>query len=300
MLNAVVAKIASLIGIVATTVYSTPIRVDDRGVGSERLGANKRVVLNIQRVNANKDVLTSTIRVLGANLPNPRTGVPLGNAYASSTTPTSAEIVGDGTSTTFQTTIPYAAFSGYNWIVEVPSFKLTGTFTITAAGVITGSGSALDTETKVGDTVIIGGQAGTITAVSSATAATWDTRVAVAALAVGYNTARDRRIKTYNASVGTNPEYFTVTDVGGYALITFGVAPPKANYAPSAGIVTPAGAGNTDYAAVYFVTPVELLADGVNAFVMAGIVSKTVLWTQVGTAQIAGDTTLVTIGHGAE
>lgn len=279
--NVEIANIAPSASVTAA-VTTVPVRIDERGLGSQRLGAGKRCLLSILRgrkgvAGTMADTL-GTLAVYGANLPNPLSQVPLGNAFASSVAPTSQVFAGDGSTLTFQTTIAYAAFSNYNWIVETASRKLVGTFTVTA-GVIAGSSTTLNTAGVAvlpGDALMIGGQLCVVDTVTSDTVASVLPAITVTAGAVGYQLSQRDRIKTYNASPTLSTEY-SVTNVGGYALITFAVAPPteKINSVAINGGFGPQGPG----IAVYLVTPVQILADGAHADERVGVTGRTAMWT---------------------
>ena len=287
-LNATLIPIASFdIGVANIT--SVPVRVGSRGLGGERTAAGKRTTLTIYRSQdgaGTNPTLDGTIAVYGMDLSNPNAGPSNGNAFAA-TTPSAYVFMGDGTTVAFQTNIPYVAFSNNNWLVEMPGFKLSGTFAVTTAGVVSGT-SGVAAQAKLGDKVMIGGFVSTITAytdqdnftITPAPAAT------IAALAVGYNLSIDRRFKTYAASVGsTNPELFIVTSgatVNGVAcgLITFAVAPPKLISLPAA--TTPLGGVSVDVPCIYFGTPTEIKATAEYRFDRSGIRTRSVMWA-VGT-----------------
>ncbi len=263
----------------ATAAISTrPVRVDERGIGSERFGAGKRALLSVLRgisdVAGTMAGPLGTIAVYGSDLPagfGVQSGNPIGNAFATPSAPAMQNFTGDGTTTRFQTIIPYVAFSNYNWIVETLSRKLVGTFTVTD-GVIAGSSTTLNTagvNVLPGDALIIGGQLVTVVSVTSDTVALVTPAVNVAATAIGYQISQRDRIKTYNATEALSTEY-DVEDVGGFALIDFGVAPPAVTDVPGA---------QASNIAVYYKVPTEILASGTNANVRTGIRSRTVLWT---------------------
>ncbi len=267
----------------ATAAVTTkPVRIDDRGVGDQRLGAGKRVRLNILRgrkgAAATMADTLGTLAVYGVNLPNPLSQVPLGNAFAASVAPTSQVFAGDGSAVTFQTNIPYVAWANYNWIVETVSRKLVGTFTVTA-GVIAGSSTTLNTagvNILEGDVLVIGGQVVTVVSVTSDTVALVTPAVTVTAGAIGYQLSQRDRIKTYAASPTLSTEY-SVTDVGGYALITFAVAPPteKVNAVAINGGFGAQGPG----IAVYYGAVTQILADGMHADERVGVMGRTAMWT---------------------
>lgn len=262
----------------SAAVTTTPVRTDGRGIGSERFSAGKRVLASILRggggVAGTMAATLGTVALWGADLPNPMNARPLGNAFATAQTPNVNAFAGDGSTLTFQTDIPYAAWANNNFVVETMSFKLTGTFTVTAGGAITGSSTNFIPEIDVGDKVIIGGRVFEIATVTSDTAATVTAATAgtaVTAGAVGYSIEQSKFIKTY-ASSETGPQQYDVSDVGGFALITFAVAPPAPGPSPAI-----AGAQNSNVF-IYKVTPVEILADGAHVNERVGIRSRTLLW----------------------
>lgn len=329
MLNGIIVPVANVargtsLG-TSTAILRRPVRTGERGVGSERTAAGKRVVLSFNRDrDGSSGALDGTLAVYGADLPHPLTGAPLGNAYAQSATATSVRpqaglVIGDDSTTAFTTTIDLlsgdlaAAIAAGNILVEMPSFKLTGTMTVTAAGAITGSGTKFSAgvtnalgggELAVGDTVVIGGIAGVITAVTSDTAATWDQTTAVAAGATGVNTSRYRRFRfVVGTGVGASgdPEVVEATVSNSKLVLTFKVAPVKQGEAPSGGIQTPAGAQPVDVGAAYLVTRTELLADAANPFGRTSIRSRSAVWA-ITTSTAAGNisATQVRIEHGVE
>lgn len=255
-----------------TATLSRPMRLDHRGIGEARLSAGRNVILNVTRDrDGTTGALDGTLAVWGANLPHPQTGAPLGNAYAAAATPVANTFRPDGSALTFQTDIPFVAFANYNWLVEVSRFRLTGTVAV-AAGVVTGTGTDFDPQLDVGDQIEINGRRMTVTARTSDTAAVLDdTTFTVAAGAVAFNVARAKRMKTY-AAAPAGPEQYSVTNVGGFALITFAVAPPIALD------VNGVDLGETSVN-VYFVTPVQVLADGTHPFNRSRVLSRTVMWT---------------------
>jgi len=192
-------------------------------------------------------------------------------------------------------------------MVELPAFKLSGTYTVTAAGAITGSSSSFQTrgEIAVGDTVVIGGVAGTITAVTTDTDATWDARTAVGAGATGVNTSVSRRFKTVFAAGGgtaSHPEHVEATVSNSKLVLTFKVAPPafgpSASAAPAA--MTARGAMPLDIGAAYLVTPVEVMSAGAHISERVGVRSRSVMFTQFSGVQTAANRTTVTVEHSAE
>jgi hypothetical protein len=82
---------------------------------------------------------------------------------------------------------------------------------------------------------------------------------------------------------GAGAGKFTVTNNGGFARIVLGT-----------------NVATNDQYAVYFVTPVQLMADGAHSYENVSILSRTVMWTNWSTDQGAADRTVVTINHLAE
>lgn len=258
-----------------TTNLTRPVRTDERGIGSERFGAGKRALLSVLR--GDSDVAGTmagslgTVGVFGSDVPAAFGVVgapPLGNAFASTTTPVMQLFSGDGTTTRFQTNIPFVTFANYNWIVESTSFKLSGTVTV-AAGVVTGSSTNFDPELDVGDAVMLGGQVCVCTARTSDTAAVVSPAITVTAGSTGYNMAQNKWVKAYN-DTEVLPQEYAVDDVGGYAVIDFGIAPPAVTDVPGA---------QASNIAVYYKVPTEILATGANVNVRTGIRSRTMIWT---------------------
>ena len=329
--NAVLARVVdsarlTSLGTSASKIFR-PVRVGERGVGSERTAGAKRAILAISRDrDGSSGALDGTIAVYGADLPHPQNfSAPVGNAYAQAATATSVrpqsdQVIGDASTTAFTTAIDLAsgdlaaAIAAGKILVEMPKFKLTGTFTVTAAGAITGSGSKLSAgvtnalgggEVKVGDTVEIGGVSGTITAVSSDTAATWDQRVAVASSSTGFNTSKDRRFRfVVAASAGAtgDPEVVEASVTNSKLVLTFKVAPPKQNLPlVSTTEAFPAGVGQTDPGAAYLVDSTEVLADAATPFARTGIRARGAMWV-IGTASAGGalSKTQVSLEHVGE
>lgn len=292
--NSTIVPIASIaIKGSGTSTTTVPVRVGERGLGSERTAAAKRAVLTVMRSQdgaGTNPTIDGTIAVYGMDLANPNSGKPLGNSFATAQSAAAFPFLGDGTTKTFQTNIPYAAFSNNNWLVEMPGFTLSGTFAVATTGVVTGT-SGVANQSKLGDVVIIGGFKSTITAYTDQDNFTITPAppAAISAGAVGYNVSVDRRFKTYIASGSlgtTNPELFTVTsgatiDGVACALISFAIAPPKLA-GPSISPFTLATGAPIDIPCVYFGTVSEVLADGEHRFDRVGVRSRSVMWA-VGT-----------------
>lgn len=250
-----------------------PVRCDDRGVGGQRTSAGKRAALTIARqtngAGANP-VVTGTVAVWGADVAQPNSGRPIGNSYATAQTPIQYPFLGDASVTTFQTNIPYAAFSNYNWILEMAAFKISGTFAVATTGVVTGT-SGVASQTKLGDTVQFSNSTQilvtTITAYTDENTFTVSPApgVAMAGGTVAINTSIDRVVKTHAGTIGsTNPELFNISsgatvDGVAMALITFAIAPPK-NVGPASGTNYLTTGQPINPNCVYFVAPTQIKA----------------------------------------
>lgn len=284
---------------------NAPQRVDDRGVGSERTSAGKRGKLTITRYGATDNgtggipVTDGTVAVYGMDLAQPNAGRPLGNSYATAQAAIQFPFIGDGSATTFQTNIPFvtptAIYNGYNWIVEMAAFKVSGTFAVATTGVVTGT-SGVAGQTKLGDTLIFSDLTSdpdrtlttTITAYTDENTFTVSPAPGLALVGGStlINTSADRRIKKYIAigSIGsTNPELYSVSsgatiDGVACALITFAIAPPK-NVGPASGTNYLVTGQPINPNCVYFGTPVEIKPTGTYDYDISGVRCSTVMWT---------------------
>lgn len=126
------------------------------------------------------------------------------------------DFITDGAAVNYQTRIPFAALSNYNWVIRVAKGPRTGTVAVTAnSNVITGTGTQFLTELAVGKTIRIGDQVRRIATITSATAATSDDVFEVAATGVAISLDDEILVQTTD---------YTVSNVGGFALITLGAA----------------------------------------------------------------------------
>ena len=309
-INSTVIPLASFaIGVADLT--SVPIRTDERGLGGERTSAGKRAVLTIFRSTdgaGTNPTIDGTIAVYGMDVGNPQDGRPLGNAYATAQTPITFPFIGDGTTKTVQTNIPYVAFSNNNWLVEMPGFTLTATFAVAVTGICTGT-SGVANQAKLGDVVVIGGFRSTITSYTSADNFTITPAPgkAISAGAKGYNVSLDRRFKTWitDGSISnTNPELFTVTSgatIDGVAcgLITFAIAPPKL-IGPSTATDYLVTGVSADIPCVYFGVPTEIKPALEYRFDRSGIRSRSVMWVNGANVGSALSAARVYLEHGAD
>lgn len=298
--NATILALASFATDAATGI-SIPVRTGERGIGGERTASAKRAVLTIAREGA-----TGTIAVLGADLQHPYAGSPKGNAYAASAVATSVRpqcdiVPGDGSTTAFTTNIDLlsgalaAAIAGTTVggdaiLVEMPAFRLAQdstlaaiTGTMTAAGVITTS-AAFDTALKggalaAGDTLLIGGVACTVTSASGSTINT-DATVAVSSASPIYVTTRARRFqKVVAASAGAASNDVEATVVNSKLVLTFKVAPPAFDRAPTPSSQIPGAGAAIDPIVVHLVTVSEVkTAATYFPTERSGVRSRSVMW----------------------
>lgn len=308
--NATILPLANFaFGTTSPTNPLPPVRTGERGLGSERTAAGKRAVLTIARqtngAGANP-VVTGTVAVWGADLPNPVAGTPLGNAYASSVSPASFTFIGDGSTATVQTDIPYVAFSNNNFICETQAFKISGTFAVATTGVATGT-SGVASQTKLGDQIIIGGFPTFITAYTDQDTFTVTPApgVAITAGAVAINVSADRRMKTHAGTIGsTNPELFNITSgatINGVAcaLVTFAIAPAK-NVGPSTASTYVTG-GPVAPNCIYFVTPKQIkAAASFGTFDRSGVRAYSAMWVVPAAVTSELCATSVTLEHAAD
>lgn len=99
-------QLATALAAAGTT---APVFVDERNAangGSDKLKSKSPAVLDIKRAAA-----TGTLAVYGADVRNANQG----DTNADGTID-AAVIEGDGTTTVFDTSIPYVAFANYNWL----------------------------------------------------------------------------------------------------------------------------------------------------------------------------------------
>lgn len=278
----VIVIIADVLGATSAGQITPPIRIDSRGIGTHR--TSKYARLDIRRSDAGGVAIVGNVTVSGADLPAAFATDVIGNSYATPPTERGQSFAVAAAQTTFQTSIPYAAFSNYNWLVETPGYKCTGTVTLSGTA-LTGSGTAFLTELSIGDTVTIGSYRALVVSVADDTNAVLDTSGTAAALSVLYNWTPSKRFKQYAASP-SGPHQYNVTDVGGYALITLAVAPP----------VDPAIPGVTALGLkVYRVTPATVLAAGAHIMEHTGIEAKQVMWVTFSGIQTAANRTTVSV-----
>lgn len=141
-----------------------PKSVQTKGAGDQRVAARRPLIVTVRRAyDGASAAIEGTVKLWGAAL-----GMLLAGAAERHTA--------DGSQTTFQTDIDYAAFSNYNWLVRKRSDSrgaITGTVSVTAASkTVTGSGTAFDTECHVGEKIIVGTQVREIASIASATSLT--------------------------------------------------------------------------------------------------------------------------------
>lgn len=139
----------------------------------------------------------------------------------------------DGSATTYDTSIPYAALSNNNWIVRIDKSTRSGTAAVTAGSTtVTGTSTAFLTELRPGQEITINGERKVVTAIASATSLTVDTPYAATASGVSVFLMDDILMPTTD---------FTVSNQGGFARITLtAAAKGPANTRMQVHFVTPA------------------------------------------------------------
>jgi hypothetical protein len=151
--------------------------------------------------------------------------------------------------------------SNNNWLCKIDRSPRTGTVTTVAGSkTVTGSGTAFTTELKVGAEIAVNGEVHTVTAIASTTSLTVDVAFVAANAAVAIALVDDILVPTTD---------FTVSSVGGFALITIGAAAKLA-----------AGAKMQ----VHFVVPVALytFATATTTFAKREVQGYDLLWYVTG------------------
>jgi len=257
--------IADLTGAITINTFSRPMRTDDRGLGSQRVGAGKRAQLRVTRAanDATYAALASTIRIMGMDLPHPYATQPVAGPFgqiqtatqAQSVRPQDDQIIGDGSTLAFTTNIDTnstdvtaylggVSTGGVNGMlaVEYPLFRLTG---VSAAaitgtvvnGVITTSAAydtALNPILGPFDTLLVypsgGGPAyaANVVSCSGSTITTDATSLNLGAGATIFVTTRFRRFKRVLASGAATAEEVNLTVTNNKLVVTWatGCAPP--------------------------------------------------------------------------
>lgn len=124
--------------------------------------------------------------------------------------------VGDGSATTYQSTLTYVAFSNYNWLVKIDKTTMTGTVTVTAGSTtVTGSSTDFDPEASIGDEIMVNGETRRIASITSDTVLVVDEAFVNAASAVAIYKLDTLLRQTTD---------FTLSSVGGKTLITITAA----------------------------------------------------------------------------
>jgi hypothetical protein len=320
-LNAGPVVIADALGATVAAEHSIAVRTDDQGIGSERTRAGKRCQLDIIRADTGGAAVVGTIAVNGADLPNPDSGKPLGNAFATAQAEQVKSFTAVQATAAYTPTglvVPAAVGSGVakeGVFVETDAFILTATAltsaVVTAGGVFTVTGGDLTgataaathlsralPEVEPGDVVAITGTVNGVAGVTvtgivtptttvTATAFSWDQTVAVTA---GYvvNLSQSKRFKlpvTLATVAGPRTVGLTSVTAGDAIVCTFA--------APIAGAYVPAGARIN----VYAVTPTEILAAGAHMVEKVAVRSRTMMWIIYSGIQTAANRTLVTLSH---
>lgn len=282
-----------------------PVRTGDRGIGSERFSAAKRVILHTQRLrDGTTGALDGTLAIYGADLSNSQTFLPvLGNAFAAvplatAVRPQIDQIIGDGSTTVFTTNVDLAsadlasAIAGITnaSLVELPMFRLAQDSTLAAitgtmvAGVITTS-AAFDTAIKggvlaAGDTLSIANIQATVVSASGSTITTDSTLSVSVASPVYITTPRRQFLQVVAAGAGVASNDVEATVTGSKLVLTFKVAPPAMGpyQQTNPTFIARGGIAETRTGATHLVTPTQLLADGANEFNHVGVRSRSAVW----------------------
>ena len=157
----IIAQIGRTNATSALTVTTRPKQVGNGNArGDQRSGAKRPALLNVRRQYDGPSagaagLVEGTIQVFTAllgMLSGTRADLPQ----------TTDQARADGVQTSFQTGIPYVAFSNNNWLVRKKSDRpvaITGTVTkVAASTAVVGAGTAFTTEVVAGQTILIGGE----------------------------------------------------------------------------------------------------------------------------------------------
>lgn len=230
----------------AAALAHKPVEVRRRP-GTERTAGRRQGVARISKMafTSAVDIYALDVPELGFNglpatnrVPNVG-GATSGGSWAADATHWENNTQLAAAAATFQTDIPYAAFDKYNWLVVLDRDNLVSKTCATSIAnsdgsvLVRGTGTVFRKELEVGAKIVIGAYTRTVTAVFS------DTRLLIDAptgsVSESAYTATDTRVLTYNGSasaVGTRDD-FKVSDVGGFALITFGCLNQSGNKLPA-------------------------------------------------------------------
>jgi hypothetical protein len=201
---------------VATAGTTKPQRVSrppfaaavEAGSGSHLFDSGSQVVMEVDRAGT-----TGALTVYGMDAPDTNGAPTLLNAGV----PGAQQFKGDGATVAFQSIIPFVALANNNWIVTSSRFLTSSTATVTAGSkTVTGAGSAFLTEYYPGQSILINGETRQVDSITSNTVLTTVTAYATSAAGVAI------------ASVGSPlpaAGITSITNVGGFALLTLAVAP---------------------------------------------------------------------------
>lgn len=200
----------------ATAGTSKPQRVSrpynaagvEAGSGGHLFDSGSQVLMEVDRAGT-----TGALTVYGMDAPDPN-GSP---SQLNGGVPYAQQFKGDAATVAFQSLIPYVALANNNFIVTSSRYVTSSTVTVAAGSpTITGAASAFLTEYFPGQSCLINGEIKVIDSITSNTVMTATTNFAATAAAVAI------------ASVGSPlpaAGITSITNVGGYALLTLAVAP---------------------------------------------------------------------------
>ena len=157
-----------------------------------------------------------------------------------------ADLEGTGAATVYDTAVPFAAFSNYNWLLRIDNSTRTGTAAVTAnSATVTGTGTAFTTELAIGDEITINGERKIVKDIASATSLT---------VTAPFSAAASGAAVFLNDAVLPVTTDYAISNNGGFARITFTAA---------------AQAPLRSRIELHFVTPVAL-----DTFVTATLIAR--------------------------
>lgn len=206
--------LVTLLEEVATAGTTKPVRVarppssNEAGVGGHLFDSGSQVIMEVDRAGT-----TGSLTVYGMDAPDAN-GSPQqlnsGQQYAQ-------QFKGDGSTVVFQSIIPFVALANNNWIVTSTKFQTSSTATVAAGSkVVTGAATAFLTEYSPGQSVLINGEIKTVDFVTSNTVLNTVQNFATS----GAGLAIFSYAQPLPAAGITS-----ITNVGGFALLTLAVAP---------------------------------------------------------------------------
>lgn len=181
---------------------------NEPGSGNNLFEGGAQVIMEVERAGT-----TGALTVYGMDFGDPN-GAP---SQLSSGVPTAQLFKGDGSTVAFQTLIPYVALSNNNWIVTSSKYQTSSTATVTAGSTtVTGAATAFLTEFYPGQTILINGEMKEVLSITSNTVLTTVQPFVAAAAGVAIYS-----VGSPLPAAGIT----SITNVGGFALVTLAVAP---------------------------------------------------------------------------